>query len=35
MSEMCVAECRKGYMVDIPCNYAKNGYCGINARPCF
>jgi hypothetical protein len=34
MSEELVSECRKGYLVKIPCNWEKDGYCGIDARPC-
>jgi hypothetical protein len=29
-----VGECRKGYAVWIPCNCVKNGFCGVDARPC-
>jgi len=34
MSDVYVGECRKGYVVRIPCNCAKGGYCGVDARPC-
>ena len=29
-----VGECRKGHEVWIPCNCVKDGFCGVDARPC-
>ena len=34
MSDAYVDECRRGYMVRIPCNWVKDDYCGVDARPC-
>lgn len=34
MSDEFVSECRRGYVVRIPCNWVKGGYCGADARPC-
>ncbi|MEM2260832.1 MAG: hypothetical protein QXK24_00125 [Ignisphaera sp.] len=26
--------CRQGYTIRIPCDYNKDGYCGIDGKPC-
>ena len=26
--------CRHNFAVELPCNFVKEGFCGIDARPC-
>ena len=33
MSDEYIGECSRGFVVKIPCNWEKNGYCGVDARP--
>jgi hypothetical protein len=34
MSECHYGECPRGFVVRIPCNWVKGGYCGVDARLC-
>ena len=34
MGKVYFGECRRGFVVRIPCNWVKDGFCGVDARPC-
>lgn len=34
MGVVFVGECRRGFVVRIPCNWNKDGYCGVDAKLC-